>query len=75
VSIRSVDEPIEVGGVVVHSGDLVVADRDGIVVVPAAVATEVARAAIAKAGIESDARQLLLNGALLADAWERYGVL
>jgi hypothetical protein len=38
-------------------------------------ATEVAEAAIAKASIETDARQLLFDGALLADAWERYGVL
>ena len=75
VSIRSVDEPVEIGGVIVRSGDLVVADADGVVIVPAAIATEVAEAAMAKAEVETDARRLLQDGALLADVWERYKVL
>lgn len=33
-------EPITIGGVTIHTGDLVFADRDGIVVIPKAVADE-----------------------------------
>jgi regulator of RNase E activity RraA len=75
VSIRSVDEPVEVGGVTVRSGDLVIADADGVVIVPAVIAAEVAEAAMTKARVETDARSLLKDGALLADVWERYKVL
>jgi regulator of RNase E activity RraA len=35
--------PVEVGGVLVHPGDLVVADGDGVIVVPQAKAANVAR--------------------------------
>jgi|UniRef100_A0A7C4PKC4 4-hydroxy-4-methyl-2-oxoglutarate aldolase len=37
------DIPVEVGGVTVYPGDVVVADGDGVVVVPRALAREVAR--------------------------------
>jgi regulator of RNase E activity RraA len=38
----SMDAPVEVGGVLVHPGDLVVADGDGVIVVPRKIAAEVA---------------------------------
>jgi regulator of RNase E activity RraA len=41
--VESVNRPIVVGGVLVMPGDVVVADGDGIIVVPRAVALEVAR--------------------------------
>jgi regulator of RNase E activity RraA len=37
--------PVEVGGVLVHPGDVVVADGDGVIVVPSKLAPEVARLA------------------------------
>jgi regulator of RNase E activity RraA len=75
ISIADVDVPVEVAGVEVRSGDLVVADADGIVFVPAPIAHAVAEAAMSKAGVETDARQMLRSGSLLADAWEKYRVL
>ena len=39
----SKDVPVEVGGVVVNPGDVVVADGDGVIVVPQAIARDVAR--------------------------------
>ncbi|MGN8552143.1 UNVERIFIED_CONTAM: RraA family protein [Microbacterium sp. SLM126] len=75
LSIFESGTPIEIGGLTVAEGDLVVADRDGIVVVPRLRAAEVARLAIEKARTEDSARDLLLQGGYLREVWERYGVL
>ena len=37
------DIPVEVGGVVVHPGDIVVADGDGVIIVPSKLARDVAK--------------------------------
>jgi len=50
--IESVNRPIECGGVLVMPGDVIVADGDGVIVVPRAKAQEVA--AYAQAVIEGD---------------------
>lgn len=50
--IESVNRPVVIGGVTVMPGDVVVADGDGVIVVPRAVAREVA--AYAHAVIEAD---------------------
>ncbi len=57
-----INHPIRCGGVVVHPGDLVVADDEGIVVIPLAKAAEVLKKAQAKA--DADAK-------LTLDAWEK----
>jgi regulator of RNase E activity RraA len=51
---ESMMEPVEVGGVLVEPGDVVVADGDGVIVVPRDVAVPVARAA--RKVLESDTR-------------------
>ncbi len=75
LSIDAVDLPVEVGGVLVHPGDVVVADRDGIVIVPADAAAAVTATVVEKAETEDRARLLLESGAYLRDAWERFKVL
>jgi regulator of RNase E activity RraA len=75
ISIQATDTPIVCGGVDVRSGDLVVADADGVAVVPAELANKAVRAAMEKAQTEAQAKDLLRSGALLRDAWERFGVL
>lgn len=75
LSIVESDIPLQILGVTVARGDLVVADADGTVVVPAAAAEEVVARAIEKAKTESSARSMLLGGAYLRDAWERFKVL
>ena len=59
----------------VAPGDLVVADIDGVVVVPSEAALEVGQLAVEKATTETQARELLEGGAYLRDAWQRFKVL
>lgn len=75
VAIAEYDRPVCVGGVKVHTGDLVIADEDGTTVVPRNRADEVIRLALEKASTENSARQLLLDGGKLGDVWERFRVL
>ncbi|MEU9627896.1 RraA family protein [Streptomyces luteogriseus] len=60
-AVRPLNEPVRCAGVRVEAGDVVVADEEGVVVVPAARQEEVLRAAEAKLAKEAD--QTL-------DAWE-----
>jgi regulator of RNase E activity RraA len=75
ISISERDVSIEIAGVIVSPGDLVVADVDGVAVVPVEATAEVAARAIEKATTENNARELLEGGALLRDAWDRFRVL
>lgn len=43
--VESVNQPVEIGGALVRPGDVVVADGDGVVIVPREQASQVARAA------------------------------
>ena len=69
------DVPIRCGDVLVNAGDLVFADFDGIVVVPAALEADVLEAAHERIGNESLSRDLLRQGQLLRDVYNRFGVL
>jgi 4-hydroxy-4-methyl-2-oxoglutarate aldolase len=75
LSIVHQDDPVTIRGVTVELGDLVVADADGVVVVPRSAMADVIKLALAKAATEGHARELLLQGSLLRDAWDRFGVL
>jgi 4-hydroxy-4-methyl-2-oxoglutarate aldolase len=75
VSTQAVDVDVDFGGVRVSTGDLVVADADGVTIVPRAIAKEAIKLAIEKASLESGARDLLLAGGKMADVWEKYRVL
>lgn len=75
VSISAIDTEIQFGTVKVASGDLVVADSDGVTIVPRAIAVQVIELAIEKVQKEDGARGLLLAGGTMAQAWEKYRVL
>jgi regulator of RNase E activity RraA len=67
--------PIECGGVRVNPGDVVFGDFDGIVVVPLERLAEVVELALAKVEGEDRSRDMLRQGAMLRDVYDRYGVL
>lgn len=69
------DIPIECGGVTVTPGDLIVADFDGVVAIPASVTHEVVRLATEKVTRENSSRAELMAGKYLRDVYEKYGVL
>lgn len=69
------DVPAEIGGVQVNSGDLVVADLDGIVFVPAALIEPVLAKALEKVRAESTVRAELRGGASLVEVFDRHGIL
>lgn len=69
------DTPVECGCVQVAPGDLVLADDDGVVVVPQEAEQEVLERATEKAQRESTVLSELLDGATLRDVWNRHGVL
>jgi regulator of RNase E activity RraA len=68
-------EPVRCGGVLVTPGDLVLADEDGVVVVPQAVEAEVLRRAVERATAERTVLKELLGGASLREVWDRWHVL
>jgi len=73
--VADVDVTIQCGGVEVKSDDLVFGDYDGIVVIPKAVEDEVLQRAFHKVTSENHTRDELLQGRLLGEVYEKYGVL
>lgn len=66
---------VDCGEVIVHPGDFVFADFDGVVVIPKDVVREVIELASDKVRREDSSRAELMKGAYLRDVYEKYGVL
>jgi 4-hydroxy-4-methyl-2-oxoglutarate aldolase len=69
-SLGSVNVPIVCAGVAVNPGDVVVADMDGVVIVPAAIAQQAADASEAREANEADKRTRLAKGELGLDMYK-----
>jgi regulator of RNase E activity RraA len=69
------DVPVEIDGVLFTPGDLVVADDDGVVVIPKAVEAAVLRRAWAKVHDENRVRDAIRSGMKATAAYERFGIL
>jgi 4-hydroxy-4-methyl-2-oxoglutarate aldolase len=75
LSIVTYDQPVVCGGAPVHPGDLVVADVDGVVVLPAALAEQIAAAAEARRSGEDVVKRDLVAGRRVSDVFSDYGIL
>lgn len=66
---------VEIDGVGIEPGDLVIADGDGVVIVPAAIEAEIVAAAIDKGAREDGFRAGVRGGMSLVAAYDRFKVL
>lgn len=67
--------PVLCGGVLVNPGDLIFADYDGIVAIPASLITDVFAKAKERVFRERESRKDLFAGAYLSQVYAKYGVL
>jgi 4-hydroxy-4-methyl-2-oxoglutarate aldolase len=69
-TLGSVNIPVVCAGATVNPGDVVVADMDGVVIVPASIAQQAADAAEAREANEADKREKLAQGVLGLDMYK-----
>lgn len=75
MAISGVHQRVQLAGVVIDHGDLVLADDDGVVVIPSEMETQVLDRARARTRSESAVLVDLQAGATLRAVWDHYRVL
>jgi 4-hydroxy-4-methyl-2-oxoglutarate aldolase len=66
-------EPVTIGSVTIATGDLLLGDRDGVVIIPRALAAEVIARTEEVVSTESEMRKALIGGMDPVAAYEKYG--
>ena len=66
-------EPVTIGNVTISTGDYLLGDRDGVVIIPRALAAEVVTKTEEVVATESDMRRALVGGMDPVEAYEKYG--
>ncbi|REE02209.1 RraA family protein [Marinoscillum furvescens] len=67
--------PLEIEGVRIMPGDIIIGDIDGVCVVPQAIEQEVFERAIEKARGEKVVQKAILEGMSAKDAFDKYGIM
>jgi regulator of RNase E activity RraA len=75
MALASTRQEIVCGGVTISNGDGIIADSDGVVVVPKAHLQEVSELANARAIAEKTVLKDLLAGKSVREVWNSYGIL
>src|SRR5439155_27289335 len=73
--VIDLDVVVEIDGVKFHPGELVIADEDGVVVVPKAAEEEAVRRAWEKVHAENVVRDEIRAGAKATEVFRKYGIL
>jgi regulator of RNase E activity RraA len=73
--VASHNVPISCGGVHINPGDLVLADHDGVVVIPLGIAEQTLKLAEEKVSGENLVRKALAGGMSTTEAFEKFGIL
>ncbi len=73
--VREYGIPVDVGGVRISPGDVIVGDADGVIVIPRAAEGDVFTKALCNARQEKEAKSALEQGASANDVFSRFGVL
>ena len=73
--VKSIDVPVECGGVPIAPGDWIFGDVDGVVVIPGALCERTVELALAKALEENTVRAELAAGEPLSVVFARHGIL
>ena len=75
IDVSALNVPIKCGGVSIDAGDFVLADHDGVVIVPRAAAEDAIRAAEEKVAGENMVREKLAAGMPVWEAFRTYGII
>ncbi len=70
--VQTMGEPITIGDVDIKTGDYIVADRDGAVVIPASAASDVANRVDEVMNTENELRNMILGGMDPQEAYLKY---
>ena len=66
-------EPVTIGAVTISTGDYLLGDRDGVVIIPGALADEVVTKTEQVVATETDMRRALIGGMDPVEAYNKYG--
>ena len=67
------EQPIRIGSVLIHNGDYLLSDRDGAIVIPQSIATEVIQKTVQVTLTENQVRDAIRSGLDPVQAYLKYG--